>query len=113
MQAHVHVALAPREQPGDLLDGDEASMPNDSHPIADPLHLRKDVRREEDRPAFGLERVEDSLKRPLHQRVEPFGWFVEDRQLGIVLERLDDPDLLTHAARVVPDEPSKRARRQL
>jgi hypothetical protein len=39
----------------------------------------KDVRREENRPAFALERVEDSVKRPLHQRVESFGRFVEDR----------------------------------
>jgi hypothetical protein len=100
----------PREEPADLLHSDQVSMPNDGHAIADPLHLGEDVRREKDRPAFGLERVEDSVKRPLHQRVETFSRFVEDRQLGIVLERLDDPDLLAHAARVVPNEPSKRAR---
>ena len=56
------------------------------------------MRREEDRPALGLERVEDFVERPLHQRVEPFGRLVEDGELGIVLERLDDADLLAHAA---------------
>ena len=45
--------------------------------------------------------VEDAVEGVLHQRIEPFGRLVEDRELGVVLERLDDADLLAHAARVV------------
>ena len=52
----------------------------------------------EDRPAFGLEDIEDFVERTLHERVEPLGRLVENRKLRIVLERLDDADLLTHAA---------------
>ena len=59
------------------------------------------------RPA-ALSVVEDVVERVLHQRVEAFGRFVEDRQLGIVLEGLDDADLLAHAARVVADRPAQR-----
>ena len=71
------------------------------------------MRREEDRPPLGLEGVEDLVERPLHQRVEALRRLVEDRQLGIVLQRLDDADLLAHAARVVADEPLQRRTRQL
>jgi hypothetical protein len=67
------------------------------------------VRGEEDRPAFGLERVEDLVERPLHQGIQAFGRFVEDGQLRIVLQRLDDPDLLAHAAGVVAHQTAKRA----
>ena len=97
---------------GRLLQRDQPSLPDDRDAIADALHLRENVRREEDGPAFGLEGVEDLVERPLHQRVEAFGRLVEDRQLGIVLKRLDDADLLAHAARVVADEPFQGGRRQ-
>ena len=49
------------------------------------------------------------VERALHQRIEAFGRLVEDGQLGIVLQRLDDADLLAHAARVVAHRPSQRA----
>ena len=48
------------------------------------------------------------VERPLHERVEALGRLVEDGQLRVVLERLDDADLLAHAARVVADRPAQR-----
>ena len=42
--------------------------------------------------------VEDPIERLLHQRVETLGRLVQDRELGVVLERLDDADLLSHPA---------------
>ena len=49
--------------------------------------------------------VEEVVERALHERVEALGRLVEDGQLRVVLERLDDADLLAHAARVVADRP--------
>ena len=43
----------------------------------------------------------------LHERVEALGGLVEDRELGVVLQGLDDPELLAHAARVVADRPAQ------
>ena len=37
----------------------------------------------------------------LHERIEPLGRLVEDRQLRVVLERLHHADLLPHPAGVV------------
>ena len=99
------MALAARQQRGHVLQGDQPALPDDRHAIADALHLGQDVRREEDRPAGLPQLVEHVVERALHERVEPLGRLVEDRQLGIVLERLDDADLLAHAARVVANQP--------
>ena len=107
-ETHLHVPLPPREQRRRLLQGDQPSLPDDRDAVADALHLGEDVRRKEDGPAFGLEPVEDLVERALHQRVEALGRLVENRQLGIVLQRLDDADLLAHAARVVADKPLER-----
>ena len=49
--------------------------------------------REEDGSPRGAPFVEDLVEGPLHQRIEPFRGLVEDGQLGIVLERLHDPDV--------------------
>ena len=49
----------------------------------------------------------------LHQRIEPLGWFVEDRELRVVLERLDDAQLLAHSTRVVADSPLQVVPREL
>jgi hypothetical protein len=113
VQAHVDDALVAGQQAGDVFQRDEPTSADDRHAIAHALHLRQHVGREKDRPARRLERVEDVIEGPLHQRVETFGRFVEDGQFRIVLERLHDADLLAHAARVVADPPAQRARRQL
>ena len=63
------------------------------------------MRREEDRPTGAPQVVEDAVERPLHQRIEALCGLVEDRELRVVLERLDDAQLLAHAARVVADGP--------
>ena len=102
------VALPPGQQRRDVLERDEPAAPDDRHPVADPLDLGQDVRREEDRPAGRSQVVEDLVERALHERVEALGRLVEDRQLRVVLERLDDADLLAHPARVVADRPSQR-----
>ena len=92
---------------------DEPPLPDDRDAVADALDLGEHVGREEDRPSVGLERIEDLVERALHQRIEALGRLVENRQLGIVLQRLDDADLLAHAARVIADQPLQRGRRQL
>ena len=111
--AHLDVALAMLEEARHVLEGDEPTAADDRDAVADPLDLRQHVGREEDRPSRGLEVVEDVVERALHQGIEPLGRLVEDRQLRVVLEGLDDPDLLAHPARVVADGPVQRPRGQL
>ena len=48
--------------------------------------------------AGGTELLEDLVERSLHERVEPLGRLVKNGKLRIVLERLDDTNLLAHAA---------------
>ena len=82
---------------------DQPATADDGHPVAHPLHLGQHVGREEHRPARLSPLVEQRQEGVLHERVEPLGRFVQDGQLGVVLERLDDADLLAHAPGVVAD----------
>ena len=100
--------LAPGEERGHVLVGHQPARAHHGDAIADALDLREHVRGEQHRPSGLPDVVEDRVERPLHQRVEALGWFVEDRQLRIVLQRLDDPQLLAHATRVVANRPAER-----
>ena len=108
VEPHLDVALAARQQGRDVLERDEPAVPDDRHAIAHALDLGQDVRREEDRPAGPPQVLEDRVEGVLHERVEALGRLVEDRQLRVVLERLDDAELLAHPARVVADLAAER-----
>ena len=108
VEAQLHDAASPGQQLRHVLDRGQPAVADDRHPIAHPLDLGQDVRREEDRPTGGAALVEDVVERPLHERVEALRRLVEDGQLRVVLERLDDADLLAHPARVGPDRATQR-----
>ena len=105
--------LAAREERRHVLVRDQTARPHHGDAVADPLDLGQHVRGEQHRPPGPPDVVDDRVERPLHERVEAFGRFVEDRQLRIVLQRLDDPELLAHASRVVADRPAERSRIEL
>ena len=71
------------------------------------------MRREEDRPAGRPQLVEDLVEGPLHERVEALRRLVQDRQLGVVLQRLHDAELLAHPPAVVADRAGEIAGGQL
>ena len=106
---HLHRPATASQEGADLLERDEAPMPDDRDAVADPLHLREDVGGEEDGPPRGAELVEDLVEGPLHQRIEALRRLVEDRQLRVVLEGLHDPQLLAHAPAVVAHGPAEVA----
>src|SRR5262245_42825731 len=58
-EPNLHVAFLPRQQRGGLLHRDQLSLADDGHAIADTLDLREHVRREEDRPSFSFQSIED------------------------------------------------------
>ena len=94
----------PRRQ---LLDGplpDEPACGEDADPVAHRLDLREQVARQEDRQAVvaaeRLEQLEDLLDA---DRVDRGRRFVEDQDVGVLDERVGDPEPLAHAARVRPD----------
>ena len=102
-----------REERAHVLDRDEAAGPDDGDPVAHPLDLGQDVGAEEHRAPGRLQPVEHVVERALHERVQALGRLVEDRELRVVLERLDDPDLLAHPAAVVADRPAEGPRIEL
>jgi hypothetical protein len=59
------------------------------------------VARQEDRPALGARLADQLVERLLDERIEPGRRFVEDEQLGPVLERDDQADLLLVALGVL------------
>ena len=67
----------------------------------------EDVAREEDRPALGLRLADDLEERLLDERIEARGRLVEHQQVGPVLERDDQPDLLLVALRVLLELPAR------
>ena len=85
------------------VDEVEPALADQADPIGDVLHLGQDVRGEEDRAA-ALGGLGDQLvERLLHERVEAARRLVEDEQVGVVHERLDEPDLLPVSARELLD----------
>ena len=62
--------------------------------IGNVLDFRQDVRRQKHRATGGARFVEELVEHLLHERVETRRRLVEYKQVGIVHEGLDDPDLL-------------------
>ena len=113
VEAHLDVAAAAAEQLGHVGQSHDLAGAHDGHPVAQPLHLGQDVGREEDGSPGLAPLVEQVVEGALHQRVQALGRLVEDGQLWVVLERLDDADLLAHAAGVVAHRPLERPAGQL
>ena len=90
-----------------FLDGplpDEPARGEDADPVAHRLDLREQVARQEDRQAVvtaeRLEQLEDLLDA---DRVDRGRRLVEDEDVGVLDERIGNPEPLAHAARVRPD----------
>src|SRR4051794_19538243 len=90
--------LADRLDPVDL---DEAALPDDRHAVARPVHLVDDVRRQEDRPAVVARLADEPEERLLDKGVKAGRRLIQDEQVGPVLERDDQPDLLLVALGVL------------
>ena len=91
----------------DAIDLDEAALADDRDPVAGPVDLVDDVRRQEDRPAVGAGFADELEERLLDERVEPGRRLVEDEQVRLVLERHDQPDLLLVALGVLAEAPAR------
>ena len=91
----------------DRVDLDEPALADDGDPIAGAVDLVDDVRRQEDRPARGLRLAHELEERLLDERVQPRRRLVEDEQIGLVLERDDQPDLLLVALAVLAEPPAR------
>ncbi len=93
-----HVDGAPLEA-GYVLLRHDLALANDGHGVAEALHFRQHVGREED----GATVVHGFLEQPryflLHERVEAARGFVEDQQLGAVHQRLHKAEFLLVALR--------------
>ena len=87
----------------DPVDPDQPALADDRDPVAGLLDLGQDVAREEDRAALGLRLADDLVERLLDERVEARRRLVEDQQVGPVLERDDQADLLLVALRVLAE----------
>ena len=97
-EADGHVAHSSGPQDVDRLGGDESSVADDRHVVAEVLHLVEHVRGEEDRGSGPRDFATEVPELVLHERVDTRSRLVEDEQLGSVHERLDQGDLLTVAA---------------
>jgi len=95
------------------LHGREPATADDRDAAAGPLHLREHVAGEEHRATGVLGLVQQGEEGLLHQRVEPLGGLVEDGHLRVVLQRLDQAELLLHAARPAGDGTVEVAGRQV
>ena len=87
----------------DPIDVDQTARPDDADAVGRVLDLVEGVGREEDGAAVGGGLAEQRAHLRLQERVEPARRLVEHGQLGLVHERLHDPDLLPVAARQLPD----------
>jgi hypothetical protein len=85
----------------------ESSGTQNRHAIAHALDFRKNVRRKKHRGAVGSRVPDDVVERPLNQRVEPLGWFIEEYEARTALERLHQSQLLLHAVGVRPYRTAK------
>src|SRR6478735_9038227 len=82
---------------------DESAVADDADPVARLLDLGQDVTRQEDRPALCLRLADEVVERLLDEWVESRCRLVEDEQLGLMLERDDEPDLLLVALGVLAE----------
>jgi hypothetical protein len=75
---------------------EEAPAADDSHPIAQFLHLAHVVAAQEDRAALGAEPFDQPLHVDLTNRVQPARGLVEDKQLGILEKSEGNAEPLLH-----------------
>ena len=68
------------EQRLDRADLDQATLPNDSDPVAAPFDLRQIVRGEEDRPTLGTCLGNKGQELPLHEGIEAARGLVHDEE---------------------------------
>ncbi len=98
---------------GELADGldavhlDQPALADDRDPVAGPVDLVDDVRRQEDRPSVVARLADEPEERLLDERVEARRRLVEDEQVRPVLERDDQADLLLVALRVLLEPPAR------
>ena len=82
--------------------GHGATVREDRDLVAHQLDLAEQMARHEDRAAFGAERAHELADLADAGRVEPVRRLVEDQHLGILEERVAEPEALAHAERVAP-----------
>ena len=104
LQAHTH-ASTPQE-----LDergvGGELTVDEHHDPITDGLDLLEDVGREDDRRVLG-EPLDEGADLENLDRIEAVRGLVEDEDLGLVQDRLGEPDTLTVALGELRDRPDQ------
>ena len=91
----------------DAVDLDQPALADDRDAVAGPVDLVDDVRRQEDRPSVVARLADEPEERLLDERVEARRRLVEDEQVGPVLERDDQPDLLLVALGVLLEPPAR------
>ena len=85
---------------------DQLAFRENADAAAEQLGVRQDVRAEENRPAL-VAQLQDQLAHvAAADRIETRHRLVEDDELGIVDERLREPDALHHALRVLAQRPA-------
>ena len=102
-ERRLHVRERAGAEVVDRVDELEPAFADEADAIGDVLHLGQDVRREEDRAAAPGDLRDELVERLLDERIEPARRLVEHEQVGIVHERLDEPDLLPVPARQLLD----------
>ena len=93
------VLAVPLAQFGERAFGQDVAAVHDRDPVAEPLGLAHDVRREDDALALVAQLGDRLQQRPGHEHVEAGGRFVEDQHRRIVDDGPGDRDLLLHAGR--------------
>ena len=106
-EAQLDLVMREITQRLDPVDLHQTAVADDGHPVARPLDLGQDVAGQEDGPALGARLAHQLVERLLDERIEPGCRFVEDEQLGAVLEGDDQPDLLLVALGVLLEPPRR------
>src|SRR5690606_1947176 len=83
--------------------GANASAVEDQEARADILDLTQQVRTEDDALAAVAQLQQQLLDLPGGDGVHAAGWLIEDQQVGIIDQRLGEPDAALHAAGVLAD----------
>src|SRR5262249_47847603 len=84
----------------DLPFGFEFALGEDRDSVAHRFDLAQFVRGEEDRLPLGFQPLDDHADLHATHRVEAAAGLVENKQVGIVDQRLREPDALLHALRI-------------
>ena len=106
-ETKLHLVVGEIPQRIDAVHAHQPAIADDRHAIATALDFAQDVAGEEDRPAVGYPLAQQREERLLNERVEAGRRFVEQQQLGLVLQRRDQPDLLLVALRVLAEAPAR------